>query len=75
MNKKLSIKQIEDYEPISGGSVCFAVATSLVIGFFVQSLNGENKKEPTKIAPTPQKITTQKTPVKQANYWVMHKDR
>lgn len=75
MNKQPPTKQVEDYEPISGGAVCLAVAVILATSFFVQSLNEENKKEPTKIAPTPQKITTQKTPVKQANYWVMHKDR
>ena len=68
-------KIYEDYEPISNGAVCFAVAVTLVASFFVHALNEENQQDATKIAPTPQKITTQKTPVKQANYWIMHKDR
>ena len=75
MDKQEQSKQIEDYEPISNGAVCFAVAVTLVASFFVHALNEENQQDATKIAPTPQKITTQKTPVKQANYWIMHKDR
>ena len=68
-------KVYEDYEPISGGSVCFAVATTLMVSFFVQSLSSESKKESVDNTLAPQKITTQILPVKQKNYWVMHKDR
>ena len=75
MCKQEKSKQIEDYEPISGGSICFAVATTLIVGFLVQSLNNETPKEPKEINPVPQKITNKTLPVKQANYWIMHKDR
>ena len=44
MNKEAPTKQIDDYEPISGGAVCLAVAVTLATSFFVQSLNEENKK-------------------------------
>ena len=63
-------KVYEDYEPISGGSICFAVATTLIVGFLVQSLNNETQKEPKEINPVPQKITNKTLPVKQANYWI-----
>ena len=75
MDKQEQSKQIEDYEPISGGAVCFAVAVTLVASFLVHALNEENKKESTKVPPAPQKITNQTHPIKQANYWIMHKDR
>ena len=55
MDKQEKSKQIEDYEPISGGAVCLAVAVTLATSFFVQSLNGENKKEQIENSSTPQK--------------------
>ena len=45
MNKQAQTKQIDDYEPISGGAVCIAVASTLVIGLLLGAFSSSTTKE------------------------------
>lgn len=65
MNKQAPTKQVEDYEPISGGAVCLAVACTLGVGLLMGAFS-ETKAADSEVKKNiPEKISTQsvlKTP-------------
>lgn len=59
MNKKAPTKQIDDYEPISGGAVCIAVVSTLGISLLLGAFSSSTTKEVLSAPAMPKKITTQ----------------
>lgn len=59
MNKQAPTKQIDDYEPISGGAVCIAVASTLGISLLLGAFSSSTTKEVLSVPAMPKKITTQ----------------
>ena len=59
MNKQAPTKQIDDYEPISGGAVCIAVVSTLGISLLLGAFSSSITKEVLSAPAMPKKIITQ----------------
>lgn len=59
MNKQAPTKQIDDYEPISGGAVCIAVVSTLGISLLLGAFSSSTTKEVLSAPAMQKKIITQ----------------